>query len=127
MDESFLRGSSRGGIGGIFRNSGGRVLAQFGKEVTVDLVVHAEVLALREDLLAVVASWWTSSHSFVFESDSQSVLAWIVVSSKALWRFRNILRECCFVFGSCISLSLIHIGRTRNDVANVLVRLRSFM
>lgn len=102
MDKLFFGGSSRSGIGSIFRNSGWRVLAQFRKEVVVDLVVHADVLALREGLLAVVASRWTSSHFFVFESDSQSVVA-CADPSKALWRFRNILFECCLVFGSCIS------------------------
>lgn len=67
IDVSFLGGTGRGGIGGIFRNSNGRVLIQFGKQVSTDSVVHAEIMALREGLV-VAATWqWASSHSFMFE------------------------------------------------------------
>lgn len=75
LDGSFLNVSGRGGIGGVFRGSEGRELLQFGKEVCVDWAVHAEMLVLREGLLGAAASRWTSSHSFVFESDRKYVVA----------------------------------------------------
>lgn len=70
VDGSFL---GEFGRGGIFRDSKDRILVQFGREVEVDLVVHAEVLAFRESILVTVASRWASFHSFLFESDSKSV------------------------------------------------------
>lgn len=94
-DESFLGGYGRGGIRGIFLNSRGReVLIQFGKEVELDLAVYVEVLALREGILVVAALRWASSHSFLFESDSQSVVAWVEDPSSAPLSFHNILDEC---------------------------------
>lgn len=44
-DGSFPRDLSREGIRGVFRDSKGRVLFQFGREVSVDFVFHAVVLA----------------------------------------------------------------------------------
>lgn len=41
----------RGGIGGLIRDSKGKFLIQFSKEVMVDLVIHAEVLTFREGLV----------------------------------------------------------------------------
>lgn len=78
INGSFLVGSGRGGIERVFRDSDSRVLLQFGTEVSVDSVVHAEVLALRGGLLVVVASWWAMTHSFVFESTCKSVVALVM-------------------------------------------------
>lgn len=50
------------------------MLLQFGKEVGMDSAIHAEVLALREELLVASASIWASTHSFVFEFDSMFVV-----------------------------------------------------
>lgn len=56
----------------MFRDSEGRVLLQFNKKVSVDLAVHAEVVALREGILVVAATLrWTLMHLFIFESDCQ--------------------------------------------------------
>lgn len=60
-----------GGIRGVFKDSSGKILVQFGKELVVDSTVHVELLALRQGLLVAVASWWALSHSFLFEFDSQ--------------------------------------------------------
>lgn len=78
MNESFLRSSSRGDIEGIFRDSYGRVLIQFGKKVVVDSTVQAELLVLRESILVAAVSRLSSSHSIVFKLDFQLVVAWIV-------------------------------------------------
>lgn len=58
VDGSFLRSSSQGVIEGLIRDLEGRILIQFCKEMWVDLVVHTEVLVLRERLLIAVASHW---------------------------------------------------------------------
>lgn len=58
IDKSFLGDSNIKGIDGVFRNSKGRVLLEFGREVSVDSTVHVEVLALREGLLVVATSRW---------------------------------------------------------------------
>ena len=42
-------------MGGIFTDSKGKVLLQFGKEMFVASVVHAELLALQEGILVAVA------------------------------------------------------------------------
>lgn len=76
MDGSYLGGSGRESIGGVFRYSEGKVLLQFGKEVWVDSALYAELLAFQEDMLVAIASCWASSNFFVFESDSKSVIAW---------------------------------------------------
>lgn len=74
VDELFLEGLGREGIRSIFRESGDRVLIQFGKEVVVDSMFHAELLALREDILVIVSSRWAFFHSFLLKSNSQSVV-----------------------------------------------------
>lgn len=48
VDGSFLDSSSKGGIGGVFSDSKGKVPFQFSKKVYIDSVVHAELLAIRE-------------------------------------------------------------------------------
>lgn len=106
VDGSCLSGSGRGGI---FRNSGEEVLIQFGNEMEIDSSIHAEVLALRKGILVVAASRWVSSNSFVFESNSQSIVAWVADPSSVLWRFQNIFWECCHVFGYNIEWSIRHI------------------
>lgn len=59
------------------------MLLQFGKEMCVDAVIHPEVLILWECSLVIAASRWTSSDSFVFESDSKSLVAWVGNSTSA--------------------------------------------
>lgn len=104
VDGSFLVNSGRGGIGGgVFRDSENQVLSQFGKEVLLDLTVHAEVVALREGILVAATSRWVSSYYFVFEFDSNSIVAWVVDPVSAPWYFHNLLRECYYVFGLGIS------------------------
>lgn len=74
VNGSFLGSSGRGGIGGVFRDSEGKVFVQFSKEVSTDLIVLAEVLSLKQGILVAVASRWNSSHSFLFVSDSKLVV-----------------------------------------------------
>lgn len=120
MDDSFLGSSGPGGIGGLIRDLESRVLVQFCKEVRVDSAVHTEVLVLREGLLVAMALCWASLHYFMFESDSLSVVTWVIVSSLASWRFHNMFRECCTIFGICINWLI-----SCNDVADALARLGS--
>lgn len=63
VDDSFVRGSSCGGIGFVLRDSKGNVLLQFDREVCVDLVVHAELLAIREGIFGggCIATLWIES------------------------------------------------------------------
>lgn len=56
MNESFLGGSCRGGIGGVFRNLEGKRLLQFNNKVSVESAVYAELLAFREGILMAAAS-----------------------------------------------------------------------
>lgn len=53
----------------------------------VELVIHAEVMALRKGLLVVVVSRWASTHSFLFELDSKSAISWVVNPSFSPWQF----------------------------------------
>lgn len=55
MDGLFLRGTGMG-IGGIFRDSCGKIFIQFGKEVSVESALHTELLAFREGILVAAAS-----------------------------------------------------------------------
>lgn len=50
----------------MFKDSKGRVLFRFSREVNVDLVVYTEVLGFREGLLMVTTSRWALADSFVF-------------------------------------------------------------
>lgn len=83
VNDSYFGSSGKGGIGGVFRDLDGKVLLQFGKEVLVDSTVHVEVLAFRGEILVAVTSRWVSTYSFLFESDSKSVVAWVVNLSSA--------------------------------------------
>lgn len=80
---------------------------------------------LWEGLLVTVASRWTSSHSFMFESDSKLVVVWVVNHSSTSWDFYNLFRDCSNVFGSAIRWSIVHIDRIGNDAADVLDRIGS--
>lgn len=74
-----------GGIGGIFMNSKGKVVLQFGKEVYVEFAVHVEILVLRERLLVAAALRWFLFHFFVFEFDSKFVVVWVIDPLSVLW------------------------------------------
>lgn len=65
LDGFYLGVLGRCGIEGVFRDSKDMVLLQFGEEVWVDLVVHAEDMALWEGLLVAVASRWPGFVSFI--------------------------------------------------------------
>lgn len=91
----------------------------------MDSAVHAKILALRESPLMAAALRWASSHSFVFESNYKSVVAWIVDPSSVPWHFHTALCKCYHVFGVGISWSLFHIDRSGNETADILARLGS--
>lgn len=76
------------------------VLLQFCKEVRVNSIVDVDVLALREGLLMLAASPWTSTHSFVFELDLRLVIAWVADPSSASWWFHSTFRKYCNIFRS---------------------------
>lgn len=119
VDGSFLWFSDRWGIGGVVRDSEGKFLIQFSKEVRVNSTVHVEVVALREGLLVAAASSWASFHSFIFESNSKLAVSWVVDPFLALWRYDNFFRECCNVFGLGITWSIYHISRIGNEAMDV--------
>lgn len=121
----FLGGLGKVGIRGVFRDSEGRVLLQFCKEVIVDLAVEAEVLALREGLLVAVTSCWASTHSFMFKSDLSSIITWAVNPLSAPWRHHFLIRDCCNVFSHGIRWSISHISRSGNDAVDTSVRMGS--
>lgn len=91
----------------------------------MDSAVHAELLTFKKGILVVVPSRWASNHSFLFESDSQSVVSWVAAPSSAPWQFQHILQKCCHVLGLSIEWSTRHIEHTRNDAIDVLARLGS--
>lgn len=78
MDVLFLGSSGKGGVGGVFRDSEGKVLVQFGKEAQVDSIVHVELLVFREGMFIATVFWWFSIHSFVFESNFKYVISWVL-------------------------------------------------
>lgn len=43
----------------------------------MELAVHTEILVFKKGILVAVASYWSLSHSFVFESHSKSVVIWV--------------------------------------------------
>lgn len=49
----------------------------------------------------------------------------IVDFLSTMWRFCNVLRGYCNAFKSSIRWSLVHVGRTINDAADVLTRIAS--
>lgn len=93
----------------MFRDSDGRVLLQFFKEVCVDSTIYAEVMTLREGLLVAAVSRWSSSYSFMFELNCKSVIVWVANPILAMWNFQNVLLIWCHIFGSRITWSLSHI------------------
>lgn len=54
--DGFFRGSGREGIGGFLRDPKNRIFVQFGKEVTLNSTVHAELLTFRKCILVVATS-----------------------------------------------------------------------
>lgn len=57
------------------------------------------MLAFREGILVEATSRWVSSYSFVFESDSKSIVVWVTDPMSALWLFHRVIHECFYVFG----------------------------
>lgn len=110
VDRSFLESSGRCGIGDLINDSEDKVLIQFYKEVRVDSLVYAKVLALKEELLVAAALSRASTHCFKFERDSHAVVSWVPDPPSAPWRFHNLVRQCCHIFGSDINWSIKHIN-----------------
>lgn len=74
----FCPKADRSDIDGIFSNHEGNDLLQFSKPTHVESTIHTELLIVRKGLLMVVTSHWASSFNFVWGSDSQTVIAWLV-------------------------------------------------
>lgn len=53
-------------------------------------------------ILVAMTSHWYSSHTFMFESNSKSVVAWIADPTSTPWQFQFSIRKCCNVFGFVI-------------------------
>lgn len=83
IDGFFLGSSGRGDIGSIFKNLEGGVLLQFSKEVYVDSAIYPKVLTLWEWLLVMTTSRWAALHFLVFESNTESVVAWVATPVSA--------------------------------------------
>lgn len=89
---------NRNGIDPILRNHEGNDLLTFSKHINVEPTIHVELLVVREDLLIVAASCWTTSYNFVLESNSQTFIAWFTDLLGTRWMFQNMIRECLFSF-----------------------------
>lgn len=60
----FLQGDSGKGYWRIFCDLMGEILHQLAKEVRLESVVHAKLVALLEGLFVVTASRWARFHAF---------------------------------------------------------------
>lgn len=67
INGSFNGSNGQSGIGRIFRDDLGTSLLHFGKQIVADLTNHAEILAIKEELLIVVASRQARTTTFILE------------------------------------------------------------
>lgn len=70
VNDSFSSASMSSDIVGVFKYHKGNFLLYFGKQVMVDSVIQAKILAIREALLIAAASRWATTTTFVIESNS---------------------------------------------------------
>lgn len=85
--------------------------------------IHTEIMGIREELLIVAASRWSSSSHFLIKFDSANAIKWFKNSSKTPWNFTNINQKSIHIFGRHIFWSTTHICRTGNDVVDVLTQI----
>lgn len=82
----------------------------------VDLTVHAEILAFRDEILVVEASRWILTNLFLFESDSESVITWV---AHPTWSCSVFIIFCVNVvmclspilYGLCLILVISEVGQ----------------
>lgn len=91
VDSSYKTDLGKGGIEGVFRDADGRIFLQFSKEVSVDLVIHAELLAIWKGLLLAATSRWVDVFSFTFELDSKTAVIWLANPTLLCWQFQNLM------------------------------------
>ncbi|EOY16102.1 Uncharacterized protein TCM_034977 [Theobroma cacao] len=77
------------GIGGVLRDSHGRVFMTFSKATGVGDASRAELLAIKEALFIYVASNRVDSHQLVLKSDSVNVIKWVKCPEIVPWRHRK--------------------------------------
>lgn len=75
-DDSFSVEFNRGGIDEIFGDHDDRILL-LSKQISIDLAIHIELLAVHEVLLVAVTSRWGNSSNFVFKSNFQNIIVWL--------------------------------------------------
>lgn len=87
---SFLANPDKWGYQGVFNDSKGKVLCQFGKQVYVDSALHVKVFAFREQILVTIVH--VGSHStFLCSNMTQSRL---LLRSRILYRLCDIFTMC---------------------------------
>lgn len=106
---------------GVFRDSDSRMLFQFGREVNVNPIVHANVLTLREELFVAAVSWWTLTRFVKFESDYKLIVAWVADLLSVLWRFHTIFRLVSSCFWGWHQSIIAYIDRSGNETAMFLL------
>ncbi|KAH1032547.1 hypothetical protein J1N35_044721 [Gossypium stocksii] len=71
VDGSVFGVSNKAGIGGIFRDEGGRALITFSKSIVMASPHLAEILAVKEACVLFCFSKWKGSHALMVECDSR--------------------------------------------------------
>lgn len=126
VDGSFSIESSRSRIRGIFRYHLCNILLHFCKEISVDSAMLTKISAVKEGLLLVSSSRWSSYSHFCIESVCANAVAWFQDINEAPWRFRNIIRESLQVSGCHISWFITHIRRSENNTDDILARIGAY-
>lgn len=120
VDSSFSVESGSSRIDSVLRDHFGNIILYFGKYVSVESVVHVEILAIREGLLIAPTFRWANSSSFACEFDSSNVVNCYSNPSSSLWKFQRVIREVVSSFGL-----ISHIRHSGNEAVDILACIES--
>ncbi|KAK8579166.1 hypothetical protein V6N12_069495 [Hibiscus sabdariffa] len=76
------RFSSRGGIGGLLRDEGGKVLFESSEGYGNSQVAWMELLAMKTGIHKFLSSEWASSHRLIIEPDCKVLNNWVLGSEE---------------------------------------------
>lgn len=91
-------------------------------KVRTDSIIQIGVMVIKEGLLIIAASRWSSSTTFHIKSDFTNTVAWFSNFALAPSSFQNIIREIVQKFGYHIKWTISHIRHTGSKMVDVLAR-----
>ncbi|XP_057444743.1 uncharacterized protein LOC130736986 [Lotus japonicus] len=119
VDSSSLGTPGRSGVGGVLRNHRGMMVGYFALHVEDMWAYEAEVHAIYQALLF---SEQFKFKTLVIESDSTLAVGWVANRGRRPWKLFQILSKIDHLMQLVNCLSVTHVLRECNGVADILAK-----